>query len=254
MLKLDEESRKISYQIPLTTTSGKVRVKERSIVNEYGLPVATRQNKFSHKHYIEWQIGYDVVTSEISTGKSTTLKELTFVGANGKTKSLYELSEIAYHLVKWNIVSKEKLQEIHNFIKGTNDELLIDVNPDFPIKRTNLIPKQLFGINFQKAEVSYPLLIHKFGQFEVITEIIIKEKQRAMGMQPMLYLCFPITELQTKIPLLGRVANLKEFADFTFDTSNTSIALEMLKIFGILSKNHKHDILQIIDLIINQDE
>ena len=250
MLKLDKNSKKISYQIPLTTTSGKVRVKERSMINEYGIPVATRQNKFSHKHYIEWQIGYDVATSEIGASKITALQELIFVGANGKTKSLYELSEIAYYLVKWGIVSREKLQEIYGFIKSTNDELLIDVNPDFSIKPTNLVPKQLFGINFQKAEVSYPLLIHKFGQFEVITEIIIKEKQRAIGVQPMLYLCFPISELQTKIPLLGRTANQKEFANFVFDATNADIILEMLKIFGILSKNHKHDILQIIDLII----
>lgn len=63
----------------------------------------------------------------------------------------------------------------------------------------------------------------------------------------MLYLCFPITELKSKTPLLGRVSEPKEIAEFVFDDSNSGILLEMLKIFGILSKNHKHDILQILN-------
>lgn len=251
MLILDKENKRIRYRIPLTTTSGKIRIKERSFLNDYGIPVATRRKEFSQKHYVEWQIGYDVVTSEINTKKSTTLKEIQFVGANGKIKSLYELSEIVYYFVEWGVLSKEKLQKVYDFVDGTDNNLLIDVNSDFSIKRTNLIPKELFGIEFQKAEVSYPLLIHEFGEFEVIAEIIIREKQRAIGVQPMLYLCFPIMELMAEEPLIGRVSNPKEFAEFVFEDLNIDIILEMLKIFGILSKAHKHDILKIINTILS---
>ena len=160
------------------------------------------------------------------------------------------MSEIIYHFVDWGVISKKSLEGIRDFIKKTDSDLLIDVNPDFPITRTDFIPKNLFGISFQKSDVSYPLLIHKFGKFEVITEIIIREKQRAIGIQPMLYLCFPITELKTNTPLIGRIAGAREFASFVFDNTNVDILLEMLKIFGILSKNHKHDILQIIDVLL----
>lgn len=48
------------------------------MLNEYGVPVATRQTKFTQKHYIEWQIGYDVV---IGGGKETTLMAQTFIKA-----------------------------------------------------------------------------------------------------------------------------------------------------------------------------
>jgi hypothetical protein len=250
MLKLNKNNKTVAYPIPLTTTSGKIRVKEREFPNQYGIPVATRSKLFNQKHYIEWQIGYDVVSKEINDKKPTTLEDKQFVGANGKTKSLFELSEIIYHFVDWGIISKESLEGVRDFIKKTDSELLIDVNPDFPITRTDFIPKNLFGISFQKSDVSYPLLIHKFGKFEVIAEIIIREKQRAIGIQPMLYLCFPITELKTNIPLIGRIASPKEFADFVFDDTNIDILLEMLKIFGILSRNHKHDILEILKVIL----
>ena len=90
MLKLDKDNKTIACQIPLTTSSGKIRVKEREFPNQYGIPVATRSKPFNQRHYIEWQIGYDVVSSEISDEKSTTLEDKQFIGANGKTKSLFE--------------------------------------------------------------------------------------------------------------------------------------------------------------------
>ena len=66
----------------------------------------------------------------------------------------------------------------------------------------------------------------------------------------MLYLCFPITELKSKTNLIGRCAKTKEIAYFEISENNIKVFLEMLKMFGILSKNHKHDILQIINTII----
>ena len=46
-----------------------------------------------------------------------------------------------------------------------------------------------------------------FGDYEIIAEITIREKQRAVGTQSMLYFCFPITELKSEDPLIGRCAN-----------------------------------------------
>lgn len=64
-------------------------------------------------------------------------------------------------------------------------------------------------------------------------------------------LCFPIAELKAKNNLIGRYAEIKEIAYFEISKSNIKVFLEMLKMFGILSKNHKYDILQIINTIIN---
>lgn len=107
-------------------------------------------------------------------------------------------------------------------------------------------------VNFEYTQVKYPLLIHKFGEYEVVTEIKITEKQYAVGTQPMLYLCFPITELRADSILVGRVAETKETAHFDITKNNIKVFVEILKMFGILSLNHKHDILQIINTIQNK--
>jgi len=51
-------------------------------------------------------------------------------------------------------------------------------------------------------------------------------------------------------PIIGRMAQTKETADFIIDSKNISIFLEMLKIFGILSKAHNYDIIKIINKIV----
>ncbi len=68
----------------------------------------------------------------------------------------------------------------------------------------------------------------------------------------MLYFCFPITELESDNPLIGRCANTKEFAYFKINKNNSFIMLEMVKIFGMLSPSHQYDTLEILDLIINK--
>jgi hypothetical protein len=251
MFTLNEKEKSIFVNIPLTTTSGKIRVKERNILNEYDIPVATKQIKFSQKHYIEWQIGYDVVVAEKDKFKETTLKDKKFIGSNDKEKALYELSEFLYYFYKWNIITKKQLQEIINFIKNIDDDRLIDRNTNYSILRSNFKEISLFGIEFLQAEIKYPLLVHKFKNYDIITEIVIKEKQRAVGIMPMLYLCFPITELKSKTILLNRTAKTKEYATFILDKNNIDLLLELIKIFGILSKNHKHDILEILKIVKN---
>lgn len=72
------EDNKIYIEIPLTSQSGKARVKIRNSFYEYGLPTATKQNPFSQKHYIEWQIGYDADKSDSDKMKLTSLKNTEF--------------------------------------------------------------------------------------------------------------------------------------------------------------------------------
>ena len=107
------------------------------------------------------------------------------------------------------------------------------------------------NFNFMWTKVEYPLLVYKFGNFEIVAEIKITEKQYAIGTQPMLYLCFPITELENSDKLLGRTALTKEFANFVINSENIWVFLEMLKLFGMLSKNHNKDAISIIDVILN---
>ena len=62
---IKEQEHKIEVPILLTAVSGKIRIKNRSIVNEYGTPVAVRRDGFTLSNYVEWQIGYDVVKRKL---------------------------------------------------------------------------------------------------------------------------------------------------------------------------------------------
>ncbi|EAK3244735.1 R.Pab1 family restriction endonuclease, partial [Campylobacter coli] len=165
---------KIDYELPLTSVAGKIRIKQRSTFNDYGLPVAPTKININVKHYVEWQIGYDMVA-----GKN----DGNFIGVNGKDKKLYELSDIIFQFFKHNIILKENLFGIKNFLEN-NEELIED---KMKINRTNFTQKQVAGINFLESYVSYPLLVYQFNNNEFLSEIIIKEKQRAIGVQGMLY-------------------------------------------------------------------
>ena len=174
-----------------------------------------------------------------------------YVDENGKEKTIYELSEYIFYFYKWNVISKNKLLEIKSFLEACSENDFVDNPRNFAIERSHPVKKQVLGINFFYTQVKYPMLVHRFEQYEILTEIKITEKQYAIGVQPMLYLCFPIMELKSSQPLIGRTAITKETADFEINSSNISIFLEMLKIFGILSKNHNKDIITIIDKIVS---
>lgn len=247
---IKEQEHKIKVPILLTAVSGKIRIKNRSILNEYGTPVAVRRDGFTLSNYVEWQIGYDVVKKETEKLAESSLPGTEFIAANGKTKALYELSEYIWYFYKWGIVSKRDLEEVVNYLNSIPSINLINNNSELQIDRSHPIAKNINGFDFEYTQVKYPLLIHKFNGYEIITEIIITEKQHAVGTQPMLYLCFPITELKMENGFIGRTANVKEIAHFEITENNIKVFLEMLKMFGILSDSHKHDILQIIDTIL----
>jgi hypothetical protein len=248
---IDNTTNIISVSIPLTANSGKIRIKNRSILNEYGTTFATKQYPFKQSNYVEWMIGYDVDKSNSKKLAESTLFETSFIGANTKTKALYELSEYIYYFYKWNIIGIQSLLEIEEYLSNLKLDDLLDNNSQLRISRDNFSKKKINGINFKHTLVKYPLLVREFGNYEIVSEIKITEQQRAMITQPMVYLCFPITELRSDTLLIGRTAKTKETAYFDVTQDNISVFLEILKMFGILSENHRHDVLEIIRLIKN---
>lgn len=250
LIQINEKNKEIYTNIPLTTTSGKIRIKRRSMILDYGIPHASKQKEFLQNNYIEWQIGYDVVADDSEKLNLTTIPQHRFIAYNNKEKALYELSEYVYYLVKWQLISITQIEKIISFLQEIPVEHLIELHPRCQIKRTHPQNLEISNIIFEESKVEYPLLIHKFGKYEIIAEIIIREKQRAVGTQAMLYLCFPITELKSEIPLLGRLAKTKETAIFKIDKSNSDVFIEMLRVFGMLSISHNKDIVAILNLIL----
>lgn len=243
----DEKNKRILVDIPLTTPTRKIRIKSRSMFYEYGAPHATRRELFTQNNYVEWQIGYDV---EVKDKNKSSLSDILFIAYNGKKKVLYELSEYLYYFHSWGIVTSSELKETLESLSKLEEKNLLSNHPDCQITRTHPVEKQINNTIFFGMTLKYPQLVHKFGEYEIIAEITIREKQRAIGIQPMLYLCFPITELQASENLIGRVAHVKETAQFVIDKTNYKIVIEMVKIFGMLSPSHHTDILEIIKSIL----
>lgn len=245
----DEKNKRILVDIPLATPSGKIRVKSRSMFYEYGEPHATRSKPLGQSNYVEWQIGYDL---EDKKKNESSLSHISFTAYNRKKKVLYELSEYLFYLSSWDMITYSEIKKTIEFLSNLEEGNLLSNHPDCNITRTHPVEKQINDTTFYGMTLNYPQLVYKFGIYEIIAEITIREKQRAIGVQPMLYLCFPITELQVSENLIGRTTKVKEIAQFVIDKSNYKIVMEMVRIFGMLSPSHHKDILEILKAVFSQ--
>lgn len=231
----------MKYELPLSRPTGKIRIKERLAFSDYGQPVAPTQTIIATNHYVEWQIGYDRV---IESGEVAH-----FVGANGKNKQIYELSEILNFGVKSGCIAKIRIENLKNRIESYYE--FIDEKEH--ICMTPFAYESINGVDFSKSNVSYPLLIYKFENGETICEIIVREKQNAVGTMPMLYFCLPLSILQDKFgnfSFLGRKIESKEGGFLKINSSNMEIFIKMFEIFGLLSRAHQHDCLEILNYIL----
>lgn len=109
------DQKSITVDIPLTTTSGKIRIKNRSSFYEYGLPVATRQNNFLQSNYVEWQIGYDTTLDDAEKMAETTLGTKRFTAYNHREKAKFIFDKHNYRIIPEMIRIFGMLSESHRF-------------------------------------------------------------------------------------------------------------------------------------------
>ncbi|WP_120899325.1 R.Pab1 family restriction endonuclease [Helicobacter pylori] len=247
LIKVSGDKKAIEISIPLTSISSKVRVKIRHAFSDYGISTATRKIPFSLKHYVEWQIGYDVPIKDKEKFELTTLKDekYHFLGANNKVKTLYELSEMIDYAKQLGLISLKNLENTLKYLEKQKQF----IEDSFTITRERFRSHQFGGMDFELSRISYPLLIHSFNDNQ-LSEIVIREQQYGSKTQAMLYFCFSILELKTATPLLNRTAALKEHALLIIHKTNALVFLEMLKIFGLLSQAHHNDVLKILEKIL----
>ncbi|WP_120894086.1 R.Pab1 family restriction endonuclease [Helicobacter pylori] len=245
LIKVNGDKKVIEISIPLTSISGKVRVKIRHAFSDYGISTATRTIPFSLKHYVEWQIGYDVPIKDKEKFELTTLKDekYHFLGANNKVKTLYELSEMIDYAKQLGLIGLDNLENTLKYLE--KQKQFIEDN----FTRERFRSHQFGGMDFELSRISYPLLIHSFNDNQ-LSEIVIREQQYGSKTQAMLYFCFSILELKTATPLLNRTAMLKEHALLIIHKTNALMVLEMLKTFGLLSQAHHNDVLKILEKIL----
>ncbi|WP_423785841.1 R.Pab1 family restriction endonuclease [Helicobacter pylori] len=158
MIRIDNNKKVIGVSIPLTSISGKVRVKIRHAFSDYGISTATRKIPFSLKHYVEWQIGYDVPIKDKEKFELTTLKDekYYFLGANNKVKTLYELSEMIYYAKQLGLISLENLENTLKYLEKQKQF----IEDNFMITREKFRSHQFGGMRFSILELktATPLL------------------------------------------------------------------------------------------------
>lgn len=240
---------KLQVFLPITSPTGKVRVKDRNVFHEYGKPVSTRSEIVPTTAYIEWQIGYDLEKKTENLEK-TSLKNCSFENYKGVLKMPYELAEILFYSKQLGLISNDEIKVVKSTIKNFSDEELLE--NCLNVWRSNPKLEVINGIEFQRMDVKYPLLVHKYKDYETVTEILVTEKQRAVGVQPMLYICVPVKYVCSSINgnfIDGRVAEKGESAIWIIGKEEAIFLLEVAKLFGLLSFAHRHDILEILNLL-----
>lgn len=246
--KVINSNNELKVVLPLTKSTSKIRVKTRTFFGDYGVPVAARQIKLGLSNYVEWQIGYDLEANPENYQK-TSLKDKTFIDYKNRRKYSYELSEILFYSFNRGLLNQEDITNTYKDIMSVQEERTLEKREDMQICRTNPLREVVNGVEFYRMTVKYPMLVYKFGQYDIYAEVIIKEKQRAVGTQAMLYVCLPITKLRFSKNIIGRTLEKKETADWIIGTDEAVLSLKLFRIFGMLSSSHRADVLAIFRML-----
>jgi hypothetical protein len=229
----------IRVRLPLTDVTGKVRVKEMS-PDGFGVPIAPMKTALGEKDYLEWQIGYDIP----NTNSPSVVPEIKFI-RNGETKYGHELSKIIFEAVRIGILSTNDLiREI--------DELKNIPPTEFEESRAVQVE-----VSTNAAADGFQSAIQRLPQFTKTTphgsvQIQLKQKQRAVGYQAMVYVCLPMDQVLDADGNLRKTspAKSKETVFYDFNRANAAFILDVIHAFGMASQQHNDDIRQILGKIL----
>jgi hypothetical protein len=225
---------------------GKFRFKTRDNNISFGHTFSTRNNNFTEKVYLEWQIGYDATVADVKNrNKKTNLKRKTFIGANGKKKYLYELSELVYEGLKNNLISAKEIDDLLKEIKSYRN--FFDTNK-IEIDRNSSIT--LNNISFEETSIKLPTLFMIDTSDGTQVEISIQKQQYASGVQPMVYFCIPLKSFDNYKDIMGRPSNSSDLLAYVINKENSKVLFDIIKIFAMCSARHNHDIKEIIKILI----
>lgn len=229
---------------------GKFRFKTRPGKFRFGESFATQKKKFTDEVYLEWQIGYDATIEDIASGKKTThLKHLKFIGANGKKKSPFELSELLSVAVKSGLIPIDRARTLLQEIKLTKDFIA-----DRPISVSSPKKTTIAGIIFHEAAISLPTFFADESLDGTQVEVSIEKQQYATGVQPMVYFSIPVTVFANGNTYLGRASTAGEELEYEINKKNAEMLLLAFRIFGACSPSHNHDVREILTLLISDFE
>lgn len=228
------------------TNAGKFRFKKRKNRLDFGETFSTRECCFDDETYLEWQIGYDIPVKDVEDGKGETkLNKKHFIGSNGKRKYPYELSELLYTAVDLGLITKKDIKDLCDEVKGYKN--FVD---DKSISVEHHAKLTINGVNFEETSIKLPTLFMVETLDHTQIEISIQKQQYASGVQPMIYFCIPIKSFTNFSEIIGRSSVAKDKLVYAISKSNVQNLIYLMKIFGMASKRHNHDIVQIVQTIL----
>jgi len=239
LVRIETLTNAVRVRLPLTDVTGKVRVKEKSS-DGFGLPVAPSKTILGKKHYLEWQIGYDIP----NTNSPSVVPEIKFI-RNGEMKYGHELSKIILEAVRLGLIS-------------TND-LVREIEALKKIQPTEFEESQPVQVEIATNTMTdgFQSTVQRLPQFTKTTphgwvQIQLKQKQHAVGYQAMVYVCLPMTEMLAMdgSPRKPGPAKSKETVCYDFNRDNAAFLLDIIHAFGIASRQHNEDIRNILGKIL----
>jgi hypothetical protein len=229
----------VRVRLPLTDVTGKVRVKGMSL-DGFGTPVAPSKTVLGEKYYIEWQIGYDVP----NTNSLSVVPQIKFI-RKGETKYGHELSKIIFEAVRLGFLSTNDLIREVEALKKIQPSEFEENQPVQVETSTNAAAN-----GFQSAVERLPQFTKNTPHGSV--RIQIKQKQRAVGYQAMVYVCLPMNQVldMNGNPRKPGPAKSKETVYYDFNRDNAAFILDIIHAFGMASQQHNEDIRQIIGKVL----
>ncbi len=235
---------KVEVLLPITS-QGKVRGKTREELQEFGTGFAPKSTNIPSNAYVEWQIGYDTIIGKDEKVTRLNTDDYIFVGANGKRKHPYELSEIVYYMCKNGLIAKTELEAVYNRISNIKDFL----QDKYPIRSHKEDPVEINDISFLTSSTKLPTFIMTVGGSQLAIEIMIQKQQYATGTQAMLYLVVPVIAFDNSRDVINHTSAETERGILSFDASSKELVFALLICFGMCSASHNHDIKEIINVI-----
>ncbi len=229
----------VRVRLPLTDVTGKVRVKEMS-PDGFGIPVSPSKAALGEKHYLEWQIGYDIP----NTNSQSVVPQIKFT-RTGETKYGHELAKIIFESVWLGLLSTNDLIREVDALKKIQPS-------EFEENRTVQVE-----VSTNADAGGFQSAIQRLPQFTKTTphgsvQIQLKQKQRAVGYQAMVYVCLPMSQVldMSGNPRKPGPAKSKETVYYDFNQNNAAFILDIIHAFGIASQQHNEDIRQILGMIL----
>ena len=216
-------------------------MKRRGEISNYGIPIATRREPFKENDYVEWQISYATDNPPIDS-------KVEDVRLNGQIG--FELTKLLCDGIKLGLLLNSDIQEMKSFIDNIQRSDTLEENERILREDSKIGVKGGFKKFIEKS----PLFIKNNEEKGYFVEIILKHKQRAVGLQAMVYLCIYINQLKDGDGelLIGRTARPREFGILEITSENKEIIIDVVKAFAIASWQHRNDINSILNQVVSK--